>query len=337
MNDVNGFFDITDPIYGGPNTGQDYSQAFNLAITDAANLGGGVIYVPPNKEPYNVTQTIHLQSPVELMGGSSTSIIARGTTQIQAPADVSPIIKVTGGPASGSSSIRRLAICHTQLRNSNSIGIMVENANYVLLEDLYLFKHEHAILLRNQNCLGTSLNRVIFSQATASYCYLSSCIETTFSDCKFGRNGATSQDPQCLIILEGSTDTTRFNQCQFNPRSPVQHAFWFLNYSTPNGIIAINKCHMECVENGFSSDSTTQDIIRLALINSQFHVRKLFNLDAVSSAKEWRIIGNNISTDDSIRLQKGNKIIFSNNTVSGPSAQWDIGPGVTNYVLSSNC
>jgi hypothetical protein len=253
---------------------------------------------------------------------------------------------MSGGGGSGSTAARRITVSSAGPPFPDGIGILITGCNYAVLEDVYLFHHTHA--LRIEGSLGTRLSRVFFSQATGTYLGLVDSPQNYIHACEFGRNGDLGGDPNVLVVLRGSTDTTHFSMCQFNPRTGVNMGIYFQDYNygpdatqpgalkpNINGIITINQCHMENVHYPISSNSNTPSISRLFISNSCFHgpgSMVMVNLDGATAAFEWMLSGNNI-IGNRFSIARGYTIRIIGNNIPGGVF---VDPGVTNQVVQWN-
>jgi Right handed beta helix region len=124
--EVNGWYDFTDPAYGGI-VGGSWSTAIGLAIA-AMPANGGVLYVPPGDYP--ISASIPLTSNISVLGGGpGLSVLS-----LSAPLNI-PILTLTG-PTPQGITVQGVALSFATGATSGAAGIEIQGCTYVRIVDV---------------------------------------------------------------------------------------------------------------------------------------------------------------------------------------------------------
>lgn len=298
---------------GDGNTDDSAAIENAIAWTNTNKYGFGIIFFPVGK--YRITRTINIQSMMQLEGETSLSRVSEWTTAIVADSAVETAIHISPDGGNGQSAIKNLCIIHnTTSFTSSSRGVLVDGCNYVRFENVTIARF--GTPLRCYQSVGNTFDKCIFYGATSSYVELDSCIQTTFIECNFGRNGAEEgiTGANKIVHIVNIGDTYNFIRCQFNPTvSGIQNGIYFNNTSGPNGIYNFIGCHSENVV-CFIGSTSGVDIKRLCISDCTIHTDIFISSEAGATFTECKISNNNIAGITTI-INGGSGLIFSNNNM----------------------
>jgi Pectate lyase superfamily protein len=254
---MSGTIDVRDVSLPSPARGdgvQDDSKAFDDALAEMQRQGGGLVVVSPGR--YRVSRTISVPPRCALEGTLQAEDVC---AIVGDPSLRGPVVEISGG---ANVSVRNLTIRRgTDDPDPVDVGVLVRGG-YALLENLLITNQGIGCAVGNSYpdiILGTKLNRVHVFNVKTAYCQVRDAVETTFTDCEFGRNGGEPVGPAgAYVRIEGKADTINFLRCQFNSRNPRQDVFRGLYFRDvrDGGVLNLVACHMELVAFPFWFENT---------------------------------------------------------------------------------
>ena len=304
--------------YGAVGDGShDDTSAINNASSQSP--AGATIFFPPGQ--YYVTQTINIQPGKTFQGLTTGSSVTGANAAIVGALGLSTVLFLSGGAGSFSGGVRQLGITRVSGSFSpSSIGLLVYNANNVVIEDVW--SNRHGVCFQISNGVDTTINR-LNTYATNNYHVVIAGLSagSYFTNCLFGRNGAVDMTCNAYIAYEGSQwDTSIFNGCLFNQgQNTVTNALYVTGYNDANGILHIFNCHAETFSGAFLSiDNSTTILQRLKIIGCSI-TSNGSSLPLISSvgAKLQDVVlqGNDLET--SLALDQVNGVTVTGNLVGG--------------------
>jgi hypothetical protein len=293
------------------------ATAINAACADALAAGGGTIFLPDGQ--YYVASTITVPAKCTLRGFSMGSDVNESNVQIIGALSLPIVVELNGGGASSQASLRNVSVTRaTGVIPAGSIGVQVNSSDYASLVDVNISRH--AIGLDLKGNLGSNCERVVVYSVSETYCIINNIVQPTFIDCSFGRNGGENGIVATDVIqISGNADTIKFDNCQINPTTAgTVNGINFKGYTSQNGYIYFDTCHIENMTNVIVSDAETLLIPRLIMKGcsvSNFTTNPFVELNADTEIAEW-VISNNI-INGTTTLTNGKTLNLSNNRMSG--------------------
>lgn len=228
------------------------------AIQAALNNSGDGCTVLLSPGTYRLSQGLTIPANRTLQGLSYGFGETYANVLLVGDLAVSPVVTL-GHSAGASAAIRALGIGRAAgTIPSGSIGLLVDETRYPVIEDVKIFRHK--IGIKTDGALGVQMNRVMTTQIEDTHLYFLDTIQVQSVSVICGRDGAGDYPGDHYIKVEGDSDTLRFSGCQFNTgidASYVDYAIFFKDYTAANGVISFDSCHFERATNLVGQSGTT--------------------------------------------------------------------------------
>lgn len=305
----------------GDGTTNDY-PAINNALTATAN--GGNVLVPPGT--YRVATGVSLTNGKSLIPQSLGNVNGQTTAILIADLAVTPTLTLNGGAGSGASTASGITVTRaTGTPPAGSIGVLVMSSNMSVLQDVYSIRSDIGFSIdgNGNTNLGIRLNRCLTGQIVSRHIQISNSVETTVTDCRFGRNGGGDFTCTDFVAIVGTAvDTVRFNACQFNQSGgPITQVIHFYGYvGNPNGIITFAQCHMESWSTSVVTADASSTIPRLRFIGCSINGTGAFTSVTPGNLSEFMLTGNTIDGAISLTLDQQKLSVISGNHFGGTGA-----------------
>lgn len=302
----------------GNGSTDDYTAITNALNASAAPVfTGGIVVLPLGN--FRVSQGITVPSGVEFrgLGGSSSVIVG----------DLSIPVIVTVNEVSDTEAVPLSGILVTRAAGTippGSVGVSITSNNCAVAQDMMVLRSDIAYgvgVVGAGTSLGIHLLRCCSGQITGYHLQINNAVETTVTECRFGRNGGADFACQSYVNINGTqVDTVRFIACQFN-QSGANATFvcYFTGYnSNANGIISFIGLHSEAWGTAIlASDSSSHAIQRIKLADCTINGTGQFYAGAAATLISLIVQGNTLEGNVSFTLDQQTNSIVTGNLISG--------------------
>lgn len=305
----------------GDSTTND-APAINNALAFSAM--GSIVYVPPGN--YRVASTITVDTGKSLVSLTLGNTFGQTSAVLIADLAVTPILNLNGGAGNGACHASGITVTRAAgTIPASSIGVIVQSSNMSTLLDMYSLRSDIAYDVDGGTStnLGIHLTRCLSGQITSRHLQITNSVETTITECRFGRNGGGDVACVDFVAIVGTTvDTVRFIACQFNQSGGVvTQVIHFYGYvGNPNGIITFAQCHMESWSTTVVTADASSTIPRLRFIGCSINGTGAFTSVTPGNLSEFMLTGNTIDGAISLTLDQQKLSVISGNHFGGTGA-----------------
>lgn len=283
----------------------DDTDAILDAIQAAVENGGGEVFFPVGK--YKVSSTIVVPFKCALIGmPSGSEFNTENAVEIIGTTTLSPVVSLTGSAGAGHGIIKSIGITRNLTTKeassipSETIGLLIDNSDYTLIENVNIFYHAIG-MQASGNKVGLYLDKCMIYSCTHKYAKIEDIVQVNFTNTSLGRNGGEFNIvPVNCVEISGVAETIRFIGCQINPTGAgCTNGILFTNFIGNNSqgiaVFFMSDTHIENMAYPFATDSTTPMLSRVFISNSSITTsiaNNLFNIDEATTIDEIIINGN---------------------------------------------
>lgn len=306
----------------------------NLTTGSALRIDGGT---------YRCSVGITIPAGIAVYSSSLSHTSSTTGSTLLFDVGVATCVSMLGGAGGGQGRMKGITVQRgAGTIGAGSIGILVgSNSQMAVLEDCYVFRSNIGFSIDGSLVganLGVKLTRCGTGQITGRHVQLAKSVETTFTECRFGRNGGG--DFACLnyiAVVGTQVDTVHFIGCQFNQSGgTVNTLLQFYGYAAdPNGIITFDTCHVEGIGNGGQfvvADASSTPIQRLRFCNSSLNMTGAFFSITAGTLFEFMLTGNTIDGGVSMTLDQQSQSVVTGNIWGGGAILINAG----NQIITGN-
>lgn len=321
----NGIVDVLQFGAVGDGATDDYP-----AITAALASKASIVMMPPL--PYRVSAGITVPAFKSLKGQSfgayATGAITDSAPLIIGDLAIPTIVTVVGGGAEEGVALSDVMVNRVAgAVPAGSIGVAVTNSFANLsVQDVTSLRSAIGFSTGagTSTGLGVHYLRCYTGQVTQFHVQISNAVETTFTECRFGRNGGLDVNTTAYVNINGAAvDTVRFQTCQFNQGGgQAASLVSFTGYaSNVNGIISFNHCHAEQISSSVVLvDAASSAVRRLRFVGNTIDAGAgdTFYFGAAAMLTELMLVGNAFDGGFAVTLDQQTSSVITGNNITGP-------------------
>lgn len=290
-------------------------QALNAAGTQSSK--NSVVLLPSGT--YRAASGIIIPTGVWLQGDGADDAIIVGDLAI------SPIVTAVGGGDGEGVMLSGVTVTRaTGAFTTAAVGIAITSNNSYSLQDVMVLRCGVAYqvgVIGQGTSLGTHLLRCGSGQISSYHLQINNAVETTATECRFGRNGGADVACAAYVNINGSqVDTVRFIACQFNQSGAnATYIVYFTGYaSNANGIISLEACHSEAWGTAIlAADVASANIQRIKIQGCTINGTGQFYAGPAASLISLVVSGSTLEGNVSFTLDQQTTSIVTGNLISG--------------------
>src|SRR6266404_5427326 len=294
----------------------------------AAALASGATYVKVPHANYRLSTGIVIPAGVQLVGQGGVMAGASGAggtasvggSRLVFDVSVATCVTLGGsGANNGTAGLRGITVDRaTGTPPGGSVGILVQNLQMPVLNDVYALNHAipYYFLAQGTAGLGVWLTRCFSAAASDAHMVIDGYPEWRANQCRIGMNGAIDVNSNAYIRIKGGgagsgsgPNTIVLENCQFNQANSTKAAamlsFESLTITAQKvSTVKMTDCYAENYTVAIKTDSTVTSITRFSVKGCTLSATtgvttpKIFDLNAATVINEWEFVGNEFFGND---------------------------------------